>query len=444
MLILQITAMVVLILLGFLALLFGLIRFASAIRKFKEETPSTSDSSGSKHETKRISKGIVWVAVILFYVLLETLAFLLRGQELKMGDSTLSWSWFFGLMPVFHFLLSLRSVGIEELGATSFFGQPIEEVDPGLVLVPFPFVKLHHDPRGIIQMEIPGEPEEVQKEDEDRIEPGKKAPVRIIHSPPETAVFYVENGSTGKFTTKNWASFDSKEQTAIKEDPLNRRLATEVSTILRLRIRPGEYIQFIQVIGDLDKARKQLEDAVVSAEQSELGKVTASHAVIRKSYISELIKRAVEIRTGEIPRPEDGKFNLSWGVDVETVEIKLIDTGETVNRAVAAASAAGFRKHETITTAEGERQKRILEGEGLAKARQLLLEAEAVGAAKLAEVAGTDAGKMALALETMRDALKGANYSIVPSEGFLGAVSALQETLGKVKSPPSRIAVVDR
>jgi hypothetical protein len=123
-----------------------------------------------------------------------------------------------------------------------------------------------------------------------------------------------------------------------------------------------------------------------------------------------------------------------------------VDLGRTVNIGLRDALNAGVAKAMKITNAEadqevkirqglGEKSFRTNEGEGIAKARELLLIAESVGLSKMAEIAKTPEGQKVMLIQQTREMYEKAKYSVLPGDGggLYGAVVGIQEVLKRVQ-----------
>ena len=412
-------------------------------RKSKKPTPLPPDdedehdeeSDEPKSDEDQTKTGTLTFYLVFGGIFLSLIAidFLVLHQYTnEVFGEEWNWGWFAFYIQMLYLGLSLQSVGVDYIGVKLFFGKPIQEVDSGLALVPLGLFSLEKAKKTVIQFEIPAEPELVQKDSQDRIEKGKKAPVRIVQASAEGAVYYDENGEN----PKRWSDLEQSEKASLASDPLHSRITSEVSGIVRFRIRKGHFIQLLQVTGSMEDAQKQIEDAVVVAWQDLMSTMTLGHSLARKGFISQRVFEAVKIRVGE-REGKDGKRQPSWGVDILETPVKLIDPGEKVNTQIALTAASVAEKQEIVTRAEGEKRKRVLEGEGVAEARRVLLEAEAAGLEAQAKVASGEGGALVLHLQTLRSALENSNYSIVPMNDLTGAIAGVQEALQKVRSTPT-------
>lgn len=348
--------------------------------------------------------GILIVVAIFIYKIVEIKIMPSYGPEHWVNTQHLDRA------VIYFFLLyglaSFRTVGATELGAFLLFEKPLFEVESGLIFVPFLICSLKTDTRLVIQRQFPGEPEIVDKSgnDKDGIATGKVAPIRITHK-----------GLTGD-----------------QADPLNLRLTSEPSFIVRYHIQKGNYVTFLTTIGDTKEAERQMRDTIESQARVQFGKMTPAQTLERLGDINTELKSEVD------------KLVATWAIDVLDTHVVDLDLGKTVNEALRNVPAAQLTKDATILTSQGEAQKIKLTGEAEAdviifkgvadaKARKLILQAEAIGMKKLSEVAGTDAGKLTLWLDTMRKTVETSKHTIIPGGEFFSAISGLTAVIEKVK-----------
>lgn len=274
-------------------------------------------------------------------------------------------------------LASLRQIGPDKQGVLLLFGKPLKALGSGLHFVPFMVCTLCTETKLVIQEQYPDDPENVWKGDGDRL-PGMMTPIRVTHL-----------GQDGA-------------------DPLSRRMTTEVSLVVRFRI--DDLLVFIQTIGSLAEAKKQIRDTVTAKAREELAQKTPAETLANWDKINACLKKEVEQLVG------------SWGVLVEDVRLEDVDMGHTVNRALRNVTSASLEKEKVKKEAEGERYRLEEEGEGQAKARLLLLQAEAKGTKALADKLGVTEGETLLALNLLREALKQGNQVIISGNDGLADI----------------------
>jgi regulator of protease activity HflC (stomatin/prohibitin superfamily) len=108
------------------------------------------------------------------------------------------------------------------------------------------------------------------------------------------------------------------------------------------------------------------------------------------------------------------------------------------------AVAAEFNRRATVATAEGEKTRLTLEGEGKADAEKKMLEArakghaaylkaEAMGLAALAKVAKTDEGKFMQAMKVLEEGFAKGNTTFFDSQMILNAAQTVETIIAKAK-----------
>ena len=317
------------------------------------------------------------------------------GVELNYG-----WLVFFG--QLFYLIISLKQVGPTEIGAILLFGDPIQEVGSGLVFIPRGMCTLVKENAAVEQEQYPNEPEKVWKKDSDLMPTDGtfSPPIRITH-----------NAGTNEQTNK---------------DPLHKRMTTEVSIIVRFRIKKGHFITFLQTIVSIKEAKKQIRDTIIATARKDFANMTPAETLISWENVDTKLRTEVE--------------NLVelWGLEVLDVRMEDLDLGKNVNTALRDVPKSVLVKDVTKTNADAEEYKRTHEGMGTAEARRIFLEAEAVGYQKIAKELGITDGAFIIGMETARTALEKSKYSIVSgSDGMkdiFSMAATIQSILPKIKT----------
>lgn len=332
-------------------------------------------------------------------------------------------------------IASFRVVGPQELGAVLLFGKPLYEVSPGLVFVPFGICQLVKESALVIEAEFPADPEKIDKSGDDtRRDPNLVQPIRVPTASPQ--------------------SVDAAHQNQLaryEHDSLNHRMVTEVRFYTRYQIYRGWFIQFLQTIGSLEEANRQLRDTSEGILKVEFSKRTPPMIVAEQAEINDAMLEAAEILVGEKPRPGiTFDPNARWALNIRDMRITDIDFSKSVHESLRNVPVAAATKQKTIIDAEAALEKKRREavgenvfetekGAGLASARQAYLAAEAVGLEAIAKSARTKAGKEALRYKTTEAAIKDNTKVVITPPGgignILGAAAAVQETLREEKKP---------
>lgn len=353
-------------------------------------------------ELKKESK-FFWAVVLIVYLLFFSFEiFWFSRYSEKILGMDWNWGWAVFFAQILYTIFSFQIVGPTEMGAKLFLGKPFQEVSSGLVFAPLGIISVAKATRLVIEEQYPDEPENVWKGDMEKIPTGKMPPLRVTHAQPKK----------------------------LTDDPIHKRMTTEVSIIVRYRIE--NFIQFLTTIGDVEQARRQIRDIVVATAREELAKMTPAETLEQWGAINETLRKAVEDLV-------HGAAGLSkpWGAHVENVRMEEVDLGKTVNEGLRNVPRADLDKKVTITIAEGESKKKELEGIGDAKALEVLLLAKSVGYKKIADALGIDEGSLILKVETAREALEKSKYSLVAGSGgmadIFNTVAAIQNVLPKLK-----------
>lgn len=300
-----------------------------------------------------------------------------------------NWGWAVFFTQLLYIFLSFRIVGPTELGAMLFFGDPVREVSSGLVFIPFGICQLEKETRLVIQEEFPADPEHIFRE-EGKVSEGMFPPIRI--------------------------PFADKQG---EDDPLSRRITAEVVPIVRYRIK--DYIIFLTTIGSRKEAKKQMEDATIALCMGELTKLSVAEALLTLQDFSQRLKKEIDDLV------ED------WGIEVETAQIKAINFHHALNKAISGLPEARFQAKAVVEKAEGEKKKRILEGEGTGNAEKAVLSGRTAGLKKMAEELAIDAS-IVLGAETARAITEnpGQKTIVVGANGFkeiIGIATAIGQAV---------------
>lgn len=372
---------------------------------------------------------------LIFLVVIATTTMILA----TIGAFIDGWSGFTAavVMGLVYTILSIKVVdGSRYRGGVIFFGNLLPNVvDSGPTIVPFLIGRLELLPRGIIQMELPDEPEKVWSgTDRDghelpipaQLPEGMKLPIRVTFEDDDP-----ENDPLGPNRIIAPGSRDN--------DPLRKRVVVKVVVIVRFIIT--DPLRFLQTFGSLSEAKKQLEDMTIAETLAALQVGTYARALANMDGISRLITEAIRARITDSNGSEE-----QWGFALRPVQIKNFSSGKELNVAlqnistgradgVAEKVKAEGQAEATRIKARAEREKLEQEGAGRAKAEQLLLTAKAKGAKAMAKELGVKEGEVVLALQMLETGLKSGNQLIISGNNGLGdlvsmakAVIAAKET----------------
>jgi len=344
--------------------------------------------------------------------------------------------WFPIWIVAAYIFFSIRPIEPDQNAAIYFWEKPWYTVGPGgFAFVPPIFSTMDIYPSKVIQMEIPGEPEEIQKSDQDNIQAGKVAPIRIPQPPAETAVWYKDDGKCITWSEYKEQFKDQKDvMESLVNDPLNARITSEPSGILRFKLPKEKLFQFKQTIGSMEEARRQLSDGFVQTLQSFLARVTVDHANKITPIINNALKLNLQKHVGLNPDSPD-----AWGIKIIEASLKIIDPGEHVNIAIAEAASAQSTRKKTIELAEGEAQKVRLTADADAYRQEKMGTAEAARITSVAKAMSDENARFAAILEITEKSVESAKFIIAPEIGGLVATvaqivkgsTAIQDSLKK-------------
>lgn len=334
---------------------------------------------------------LYWFAIVpaqlIVYGLLAISGFaFLKAIKSKVVDAPLGLAQGLLLSLVLYITLSWEIVNEKKIGTLVFLGFPLFDV-AGFVPRPAIISKVVTFKRGTIGLEIPAEPEDIYRE-EGIVPKGKRPPIRVTFS---------EDATPG-----------------IK-DPLRRRLTEEVVPFIRFRILSPTV--FVKEIGDLEEARRQLEDAVVGYLTTELGKITIAELLKNKQKYDRELERIVIAKTRR------------WGIRIVSAQIKMVNLSKKLNVAMQAGAEAVGQNIGKLLNAENEKQTRTLIGEGTGAAEASIITQRGMAMKAVADMLKVG-GRDVLASETARGTLGGANKTvIVGGSGGIRDAAGLMELL---------------
>ncbi|MDD2657545.1 MAG: SPFH domain-containing protein [Candidatus Pacebacteria bacterium] len=369
------------------------------------------DSFGIKVTTEQAKRWVsetyrrllFWVPIILVYgLLLMTAVGLAFFSDVEIFGEKYSR----GTIMIYALLLytaaSLRIIGPTELGCRLFFGKPIDNVSSGLTFVPLWVCELETETRLVIQDELPTEPDKIYRGG-DGDEFGRTVPKELQAlgwKPPIRITFSGHN-----------AESEVPELMIGKEDPYDTRLTAEVVPVIRWKI--DDFVDFLKTIGSVESARKQMEDTCVKTFTELLTKISPAVALLRIKKYSEDLQKEIETLVD------------TWGIRIDSAQIKAINFSQTLNAAV-----------QGVVVQERKKAASILEGQGLGGKEEAILKGRTEGLKKMM----TDLeikGEVVIGAETARaiagEGEKSSQRTIIAGSGgfadLIGAATAIGESL---------------
>src|SRR3989344_4212442 len=274
-------------------------------------------------------KKIVWPALLVYTVCL--IAALLANHYASPVE-IFNWKYGVGTIMLYALLLytaaSMRIVGPTELGCRLFLGRPIENINSGFAFVPLWIFELVTETRLVIQDELPAEPDKIYRGSTGD-EVGRTVPkeLQLLGMKPPIRVTFSGNNE------------ESKKEGIAADDPYDRRLTAEVVPVVRWKI--NNFVVFLETIGSIDAARKQMEDTCVKTFTEMLTRVSPAVALLRIKTYSNKLEKAIE------------SLVVLWGIEIDSAQIKAINFSHTVNDAV-----------QDVVVQERKKAANALEGQG--------------------------------------------------------------------------------
>lgn len=328
-----------------------------------------------------------------------------------------------------HLMASFTHVSVDELAGFALFGRPVYAPSTGLFLTPWPFISVTKMSRNYHDIRFPGPPDKIQRFSRERQEqrdggdvpdPGHVRPILVLTGEPRLT----EEERT------------ERQEKPHEFNPLDAQLSIEIAYFIRWRLLQhyGGIFRVMRNVGRGGSLEEKINDLM--REQAErdikaiLTLVTPATAVRNWDLINQIFTLRLQLSL------------LRLGVQIDTNGAGLddINMSHTTNEAQAEVPREKFRKRRMIIKAEGEREKRDLEGQGDANAERHRLTATAAGYRRIKEMTGST-GDTVIASETAQKALGRANTIVVGAQGgvrdLIGAVAAGTTLFGGMKGGES-------
>ena len=367
------------------------------IRRVDSPSPvsATPTVEQAKNPNDVRGKKSFWMSVLVVYGALSAagLVLLATGNiahkipwvgiklELNMGATL------FMLLLTYTLLsLLLKSVGTTEVGVKKFFGRILYEVPSGIAFIPLGLCELQTDPKTVVSMEIPADPEKIfRNEDKEKVPEGMFPPIRITFN----------KDATGK-------------------DPLNARVTAEVVPIIRFRI--GSYSKFLSTVGSLEAVRGQVTDFTVAFLFEELPKISVAAAMqqaeVYNAKFLELVKSRIE----------------QWGLEVDDAKIKVINLHHALNQAIGEIAKEQAAAEAADATKEKERKL----GEGQGAKEKAILEGRAAGLKKMMDDLGVS-GETVVGAEAGREIAKSAKTILAGAGNGIADLATAALVLNEIR-----------
>lgn len=384
----------------------------------QQVVPSTitplSQNQNTDDQEGEVVMGFARTLVIALLITISMVGMIMLISGYKIGQVNVG-GILLGLV-VAYLIFSFGKVENEEKAAMFVLGEPIGvkyedgtedkkngDLTPGLYFAPWGIVEVKKENGTIFQDELPGNPEQIfRQEDEGPVPPGLFPPIRVKFGQPKDP---------------NRTDFDDEDR-AIKDDPYNIAMVVEVVPVISWHI--GSATTFFRRMKTVENCRKILQDKAEGVFGDAFSSITPAKASLHLGETSQTLENVLR---------EEVKKD---GVVITDGYVKPFRYSHKLNTSVVEVSIATQNAKATVITAEGDKQKALKQGEAIAKNREILLIAESVGAAKLAEVAKLPEGQITLWMQTMSKAFEKANYSIVPGSDVFTAFTGISEAVKQI------------
>lgn len=342
------------------------------------------------------------VILVAVYVLLVVT--LIVGAILMALDNTIG----FIIVPIVlvYIFASFGTVKEDEIGAKFIFGKALMKLESGIYFALLGIVKIRKFNCTERQNELPSEPENIY--DGDGIAPeGKFKPIRI------------------KF---GQARDDDDEK--LSEDPYNIPMVTEVVPVVVWKIT--NVVTFVKTMRDVNNCLQILTDKTIAIFADDLSKITPARAMLELHNISDDLESDLKADIG-----------LNRGIEIIDAYLKPFNFSHSLNKSVIGVSISKQEAKAVGHRAEGEKKKKIKEGEGSAVAEKEMLKAKAEMKEFLLRVEREDLEKtislnigekaqFVLYTRMLQSAYENSQYSIIPGGELFSATAGLKEMLDKI------------
>lgn len=360
-----------------------------------EARPSLEEATKVENDAAR-EKFLLYVMAV--YIVLLFVSGVLSFFPTTIMGVTWNWGLELFLLLAVYTIASWKEIGPSDIGVRLFFGDPVDQVGPGLTFVPWGLITLTPFANETQQAELPSEPGLIYRGTESdpdgkNVPVGRHSPIRIVFGKPD----------------------DPKTV-----DPYDQRMVAEVTPVIRYRIVNA--VAFLRTIKTWENARLQIEDAVVAVLNEELSKVTPAKALTQLSGPEGIYKK-LERAIDELLR--------SWGIDLESISLKPFGYSHKLNEAVLEVPKAQREKEAQIIRAEGTKEATALVGQGKGAARKAEIDGETEGLENQLQKLKID-GSAVLAAQTARDITSNpGQMTVIAGSGGFSDLATVGAVLGR-------------
>lgn len=367
--------------------------------------------------TPEVNETLFWFGIILPVVMLLgglTIAiWLLVPSVINLGVVPFNPQYFFFLPILAYIIAGFRMVGTDEVAGADFFGLPVIQFKRGPKWIPRLILNLNKEKSTFVQSEFPGDADHIQWSDEKTpLDPGKVRPIFVLtgENPdgklPTDVQMTIGISVLAKFQLVHERFFDLIANVSPVDD--------QQKADIRKTLTGGENVSDLML-----EVVRHLRDTSTAIMGEIAGQLSYNEITSHLHLVNKLLHLRLE------------KTILTWGVRIVECRVTKTNPGHDFNEKIQKRAAAKAERDNLATVAEGERTKRILEGEGDAAAEQALLEARAKGYAKIAEVAKTDEGRVAISADVAGKLAESDSNTIVVGTDGIKELVGLVTTIKK-------------
>lgn len=343
---------------------------------------------------------------------------------------------FFGTAYIALSWRFLDPIPPDERAVRVLLGYPTDTMSSGPPFLPLGFFTRIPITNLVTQRELPGEPKQLYRGEVKTVEEtealrtkGWVLPLRITFG--DAVIYEAQAKKRLDYEYDGAEDADGRKipfNPHVSSDGLSLRLTQEVSLVIRFRIVDG--VSFVQNIGDLDSAVKQIEDEMVGVLNKRFPLISVSQALQNLGWINAILYRSVIRRTQK------------WGIEIEPngAYVKAIGLNHSLNKAIADQAEADYQAKATVRTSEGQQTRLINEGVGNAQAAQDLVRGEIVGRAegltRLTQDLGIT-GAEAVAAEVAQTFGNNGNTTIIDSKTGIAGLAGAAASLFNSRRPPA-------
>ena len=329
---------------------------------------------------------------ITIVVILAIAAWATRGVFLYKGIITFKGGATFSALLAIYVSLSLKVVGVDELGGAFFYGKALVRLSAGPHFIPWGFMQVGKVSRLVQEFQCPGEPEVVFKgDDRDPLPQGMVRPIRAVSRAPKD---------------------DEKKI-------LDTQMTLVLSFVVQLAVT--DVFDFMANFGSFKLVQKQLRD---------IGEVTIVETVSQNTP-AEYIENLPDTNKKLITVAQD-RFEHS-GIKIISVRLISPDLSHDVSKALAGIPEERAKAEQVKVRSLARKVELTNEGAGKAAAELALLTAQAKGRKEIMDKLAVT-GDAVLASEAVR------NLSDKTDVLVVGAESGMKDVMGLVKGAQSALA----